>query len=44
MTEKQSIVYRKLSDLVKLDHNPRTIKKEDMEKLMASIKKFLVIE
>lgn len=44
MKEKTTIVYRKLSDLVKLDHNPRTIKKEDMEKLMASIKKFWVLE
>ncbi len=34
----------KLSELKKLERNPRTISKEDMEKLKQSIKKFGVIE
>ena len=38
------MVTLKLTDLKKLDKNPRTIKKEDMEKLKASIKKFWIIE
>lgn len=33
-----------LSKLKKLEGNPRIIKKEDMDKLKASIKKFGVIE
>ena len=36
--------YRKLSDLKKLPNNPRTITREDMQKLKASIKKFGVLE
>lgn len=34
----KEIVYRKLSDLKKLPNNPRTIKKDDMERLKKSIK------
>ena len=30
--------YRKLNELKKLDNNPRTIKKQDMDKLVESIK------
>jgi ParB-like chromosome segregation protein Spo0J len=30
--------YRKLTELKKLDNNPRTIKKQDMDKLVESIK------
>ncbi|MGV8135893.1 MAG: DUF4417 domain-containing protein [Mangrovibacterium sp.] len=33
-----SIVYRKISDLSLLDHNPRKIKKSDLEKLADSLK------
>lgn len=36
--------YKKLSELKKLENNPRSITKEDMEKLKTSIKKFWVIE
>jgi hypothetical protein len=32
--------YRKISELKKLENNPRTISKEDMERLKTSIKKF----
>lgn len=35
---------RKLSELKKLENNPRNIKKEDMERLKNSIKKFGVLE
>jgi len=34
----------KLSELKKLENNPRTIKKEDMDKLVESIKKFGILE
>lgn len=34
----KEVVYRKLSDLKKLPNNPRTIKKDDMERLKQSIK------
>ena len=34
----KEIVYRKLSELKKLPNNPRTIKKDDMERLKKSIK------
>lgn len=34
----KEIIYRKLSDLKKLPNNPRTIKKDDMERLKKSIK------
>ena len=37
------MLYRKLSELKKLENNPRTIKIEDMEKLKKSIKKFWVL-
>jgi len=36
--------YRNINELKKLENNPRTISKEDMEKLKASIKKFWVLE
>lgn len=36
--------YRNINQLKKLENNPRTISKEDMEKLKASIKKFWVLE
>lgn len=36
--------YRKLTDLKKLENNPRTISIEDMERLQASIQKFGVLE
>lgn len=36
--------YRKLSELHKLEGNPRTISKEDMDRLVKSIKKFGVLE
>ena len=36
--------YRKLSELKKLENNPRTITPDDMNKLVASIKKFWVLE
>lgn len=36
--------YRQLSELKKLENNPRTITREDMQKLKASIKKFGVLE
>ena len=35
---------RKLSELKKLENNPRTIKSEDMDRLIASIKKFGLLE
>lgn len=35
--------YRKLSELVKLTNNPRTIEKTDMDRLTASIAKFGVL-
>lgn len=38
------VIYRKLTDLEKLQWNPRTIKKEDMDRLIQSIKSFWVIE
>lgn len=34
----KEVVYRKLSELKKLPNNPRTIKKEDMERLKKSLK------
>lgn len=34
----KQVVYRKLADLKKLPNNPRTIKKDDMERLKQSIK------
>ncbi len=36
--------YRKISELKKLENNPRIISKEDFEKLKISIKKFWVLE
>lgn len=36
--------YRNINELKKLENNPRTISKEDMEKLKSSIKKFWVLE
>lgn len=44
MTKTLKTEYRKLSDLKKLPNNPRTITREDMQKLKASIKKFWVLE
>lgn len=38
------VQYRKLSELTKLENNPRYILDKDMEKLKASIKKFWVLE
>lgn len=34
----KEVIYRKLSELKKLPNNPRTIKKDDMERLKKSIK------
>lgn len=34
----KEVIYRKLSELKKLPNNPRTIKKDDMERLKRSIK------
>ena len=36
--------YLKLTELVKLPNNPRTITTEDMDKLIASIEKYWIIE
>lgn len=36
--------YKNINELKKLENNPRTISKEDIEKLKASIKKFWVLE
>jgi len=36
--------YLKLTELVKLPNNPRTITTEDMDKLIASIQKYWIIE
>lgn len=36
--------YRKLADLKKLEGNPRTISKEDMARLVESVKRFGIIE
>lgn len=38
MSKEIKIVYRKLSELKKLPNNPRTIKKQDMERLKQSLK------
>jgi len=38
------VIYRKITELEKLEWNPRTIKKEDMDRLIQSIKSFWVIE
>ncbi len=38
-----NVTYRKLSELTKLQNNPRRIEKEDMERLKSSIRKFWVI-
>lgn len=38
MSKEAKVVYRKLEDLKKLPNNPRTIKKQDMERLKKSLK------